>query len=426
MVGKLGLLALAVALLVPAAAQASPPVNQTPPSYLWWSNYRVGLHIGVDPGTWTGLPSISYQWQVSADGVSGWANETDAFAQGTIREPISSDACKYLRARVTATNADGASVAYTPVTPRIQPASGACTSCAGPSSLALTALSDLETGSYQGFPGGLYPGGSDSPPASYAAEGLSRAALVQALGGLGVPDPAGKIGLLSLGMSSASQEWSAFLSSWMASSLRNPAVTIVNGAQDGMTLDAIAYPTSIGYANFWNTVGSRLLSAGISGYQVQAVWLKDTIGEPATRAGTFPASAQLAKTYMRAVIDSAAGFFPNLQLVYVSTRIYSGYSTGIESLSPEPWAYEDGFAAKWLIEDRIASGVGPWIAWGPYLWANGVMPRSDGYPGTRTWACADFQADGVHPSASGVTKVSGALGDFFTTDPTARGWFLKP
>jgi len=415
-----------VLLLGPLAASAAAPANQIPPSYLWWSNYRVGLHIGVDPGTWTDSPAISYQWQVSADGTSGWTNEADAFAQSAIRESIALDACKYLRARVTATNADGLNALYTPVSPRIQPLSGSCTppppSCGGFSSMALTALSDLGTGSYQGFPGGLYPDGSDSPPASYAAEGAATAALVQPRSGHGAPSPNGKIGLLSLGMSNASLEWSTFLSSWMSSSLRNPAVQIVNGAQSGMTLDAIVDPTT----NFWNVVASRMGAAGVSSYQVQVIWLKDTIGEPAARAGTFPASAQLAKSYMRAVIDTAAGFFPNLRLVYISTRIYSGYSTGIESLSPEPWAYEDGFAAKWLIEDRIASGTGPWIAWGPYLWANGIVSRSDGYSGTRTWLCGDFQTDGVHPSESGVAKVSGALGDFFSNDPTARGWFLAP
>ena len=61
--------------------------------------------------------------------------------------------------------------------------------------------------------------------------------------------------------------------------------------------------------------------------------------------------------------------------------------------------------------------MAPWIAWGPYLWADGLRGRSDGL----VWACADFMEDGVHPSASGRDKVAKMLLDFLHTDPTARG-----
>jgi hypothetical protein len=64
--------------------------------------------------------------------------------------------------------------------------------------------------------------------------------------------------------------------------------------------------------------------------------------------------------------------------------------------------------------------MAPWIAWGPYLWADGLVPRADGL----TWACADFSTtDGTHPATSGRAKVAQMLLDFFTTDPTAEPWF---
>ncbi|MFL5620838.1 MAG: hypothetical protein ACJ79A_20850, partial [Gemmatimonadaceae bacterium] len=107
--------------------------------------------------------------------------------------------------------------------------------------------------------------------------------------------------------------------------------------------------------------------------------------------------------------------------------------------NPEPFAYETGFAVKWLIQAQIRQmrnggqivdaragdlnydSAAPWLAWGPDLWANGSKPRWDGL----TWQPGDFKSDGTHPSVeSGVPKVGGLLLDFFHTSPAARCWFL--
>ena len=66
--------------------------------------------------------------------------------------------------------------------------------------------------------------------------------------------------------------------------------------------------------------------------------------------------------------------------------------------------------------------VAPYLCWGPYLWADGLNPRSDGF----TWACSDVLAtDFTHPSSTGIGKVADQLLAFFKTDPTATPWFLK-
>ncbi len=115
----------------------------------------------------------------------------------------------------------------------------------------------------------------------------------------------------------------------------------------------------------------------------------------------------------------------------MSSRIYAGYAT--TALNPEPWAYESGFAVKWTVEaqiggspalnfDALAGPVeAPWIAWGPYTWADGTTPRSDGL----TWLCSDFNPDGTHPNPTGSLKVAQRLLDLFHTDPTAA-WYLAP
>src|SRR5204862_7432809 len=105
--------------------------------------------------------------------------------------------------------------------------------------------------------------------------------------------------------------------------------------------------------------------------------------------------------------------YPSLRLIYLSSRTYGGYAT--TPLNPEPYAYDSGFAVKWLIDQRIGGrSRGPWLGWGPYLWTDGTNGRRDGF----VWGCDDVTGDGTHPSASGRLKVADLLLHFFSTDPT--------
>src|SRR5205085_11733823 len=118
-------------------------------------------------------------------------------------------------------------------------------------------------------------------------------------------------------------------------------------------------------------------------------------------------------------------------LAYFTSRIYAGYASS--NLNPEPYAYQSAFAIRSVIQQQI-SGVdslnydpangavqAPWLAWGPYLWADGLSPRSDGL----TWACSEFQSDGTHPAAAGQAKVADSLLVFFGHDETTRPWFAS-
>jgi hypothetical protein len=126
--------------------------------------------------------------------------------------------------------------------------------------------------------------------------------------------------------------------------------------------------------------------------------------------------------------------YPNLQIVFISSRIYAGYAS--TALNPEPYAYESAFGVKWVIEAQITqmngggvdpvagdlnlnSGIAPWIAWGPYLWADGLIPRSDGL----IWLCSDLSNDGTHPSPAGRDKVANMLLHHLIDSPQSRPWF---
>ncbi|MEQ1834339.1 MAG: DNRLRE domain-containing protein, partial [Candidatus Eisenbacteria bacterium] len=138
----------------------------------------------------------------------------------------------------------------------------------------------------------------------------------------------------------------------------------------------------------------------------------------------------LRDTFVR-VVQNIHDKYPNLAICYVSSRIYGGYAAQ-GGLNPEPQAYESGFAVKWLIEQQIAGdpalnfdpALGPvraplLLLWGPYLWANGTLPRSDGL----VWTSNDLETDRVHPSPAGEQQVARLLSQFFATDTTAASWW---
>ena len=279
-------------------------------------------------------------------------------------------------------------------------------------SVGFTPLTDLGKGTYHSFEGGLYPNGAGTPPSSYLSLGTSAARSVTPLSSTGGRSTSGKIVLLSIGMSNAGDEFATFLEDAHALTLKNPRLVIVNGAVSGQTADLIDKPS----APYWSIVADRLSQFGVSERQVEAVWLKEAIANP---TGTFPGDALALKTDLETIVGILTQRYPNLHLIYLSSRTYGGYAT--INLNPEPFAYESGFAVKWLIQDEIRLGaVRPWVAWGPYLWADGLQRRSDGL----VWTCNDVETDGTHPSASGRQKVANLLLSFFESDPTATPWFL--
>ncbi len=292
-----------------------------------------------------------------------------------------------------------------------------------------TPLNDLGNGEYirldtgpTGFTGGLYPDGRNTPPPEHAAAGLEQAAQIVPRNAAGEPDPGGKIVLISVGMSNTASEFGTFERDRRGDKTLNPHLVIINGAQGGRVATHWVEPQSAA----WQFIDDLIAHKGVTPQQVQAAWVKLTNYD----LNQFPESAHNLQQDLEAVARSLKIRYPNIKIAYFSSRTRS-YAYW-EGANPEPGAFETGFAVKWLVEKQIegapglnfdpAAGevVAPYLAWGPYLWIDGLNPRSDG----RIWTQADLKGDCVHPTIeSGRPKVAEQLDEFFRSDATARSWF---
>ncbi|MBA4387031.1 MAG: hypothetical protein C0404_03560 [Verrucomicrobia bacterium] len=288
---------------------------------------------------------------------------------------------------------------------------------------------------YRGEDGGLYGGGTNTPPWRHAEAARKELAAIVPLNAEGRPATNGHIVLISIGMSNTTQEFSKFKEIADKDADRNPQVIIVDGAQGGMDATLWDVKSSDRALGVWRELDHRLTAAGVTTQQVQALWLKQAV-RIAGKAGEFPEHARLLKDHLASILRTARGRYPNLRIAYLSSRTYGGYSSS--GVNPEPYAYEGAFAVRWLIRAQMAEPVAadmnwdpargkaqvPLLLWGPYLWANGMAPRKgDGL----TYSREDFRKDGVHPSPeTGQEKVAKQLLRFFKGDPLAQPWFVTP
>jgi len=357
------------------------------------------------------------------------------------------------------------------------------------SNAALVPLMDMTSAQdYLGFEGGLYENSSDTVPAQHDNDGKTAATAIKPRDQNGNLSSSGAIVFLGIGMSNATLEFSAFVNATASSqSVNHSTLAVLDGAYGSVTAcpwtvatglpNCPEYTSGVPAENQYDRVRDTVLAtatgapsapAGCGGppatpclteKQVQVLWIKNANPSPAlhgfaslqpftdncaSEVGTIEAcnyEQQLGET-----IRAAKARYPNLQQIFLSTRIYAGYASA--PLNPEPYAYEYGFSAKWLIQaqiDQIRNSTPPdpvagdlnynngpaaWTAWGPYLWAYGTTPRSDqliwcnGQSGSPCNGEDDFQSDGTHPNtASGVPKVVNLMMKFFSTSPYTPSWF---
>lgn len=271
--------------------------------------------------------------------------------------------------------------------------------------------------------GGLYGGGKNTPPEEHQKAAQAALARVRPRNSVGEPAADGRIGFVSISMSNATQEFSMFKQIADADAAKSGLVTIVDCAQGGQAMAEWVDPKG----GPWQEAARRLSAARVSPEQVQVAWVKLANKGP---SGSLEEHGRKLEKDTLAVIQNAKDKFPNLQIVYLSSRIYGGYSVG--PLNPEPYAYESAFSVRWLIQRQVKGDEAlayagdkpraPVLLWGPYLWADGVTPRkADKLVYTRE----DLAGDGTHPSQGGRVKVANVMLEFFKNDPLAKPWFAK-
>lgn len=293
-------------------------------------------------------------------------------------------------------------------------------------------LPDLGAGTYADFEGGLYSDRSSLRPEAHLEAGVRISESLVPLRVDGSPDPgAGKLVMISIGMSNTNMMFAgsgrdnipySFMTRAAQDPSTNPQLELVNGAQGNAALEQWVDPA----AATWDNVDIALADGGLTPDQVQIAWIKLAAHNP---GGDFPDGARLRQESFEAVARNLVTRYPNIKLAYYSTRTFSVAPIAKKG---EPYTYEDGFAVKWMIERQLdgdptlnydpAQGEvqAPWLSWGPYLWTDGLNPRSDGY----VWRYED-QGCGAHPQPQGVAKNSAQLHAFFKTDPTTVPWFLR-
>jgi len=298
------------------------------------------------------------------------------------------------------------------------------------SSAPIIPLTDLGTVKYLGQSGGLYDNGNTDM--TYQAIGHGFA--------VNNIDKSNAYIFVALGFSNPNLEFDKFATIATPTLTPGTNLSLVDAAEGSESACCMSGRCSNGCLNYWSKPGGYVDNKLQQNEdEVATVWLKvtnisDTSAFPldATNlqcdietiiTGVVPAVPSICPNTFTPAFPGLKTFFHNLQLVYVTSRSYAGYAG--DSLNPEPYSYETGFGDKFAVHDFVSTVETtmqpPWVGWGPYLWTNGLLPRSDGL----TWTCQDVKpGDGRHPDdPTGKLKAAVMLLNFFKNDPTAMPWF---
>lgn len=258
-----------------------------------------------------------------------------------------------------------------------------------------TPLTQLGTDTYYGEQGGLYPGGQNEPPAAYKSE-LDQLAL-----GLASDNQLVVLGLGMSMMQNAMSGWEPFANGPGT----NPNMIVVNGAI-GSNQQRWADPNNA----VWDRGVQMLAAVGLTPADVDIVLYHNAWSGPSSLP--FPDHAINMLNSITGTMGTIADKYPNTQLILVTNRHYALSPT---SKHPEPYAYEEGFSWKWLVENRINCTVncGPPIAWLADEW----VPDWANHP-------EYYAADGLHLVNAGQAASGQIWHDALSTWSYTAPWYL--
>lgn len=284
-------------------------------------------------------------------------------------------------------------------------------------------LTDMGTQTYLGFTGGLYAGGSNIAPGTYASDLVLFANNIVPKDSSGRNVANGKVGFISLGASTGGNMMKALISKTRNNPLTNPSLYMVNcnNGYHTAAINDMMNPAD----PYWGFVNDRLVTTRLSYKQVQVIYLET---DDSILTNDFPARPYRTRDEYEVALRLFKKKFPNLRLVYVLGRTTTFVTKGILT-NVEPCPYYNGWACKFVIEDQIngktgtkykgVGAVAPMIAWGWYQWAYGTsQPRNDGF----TWEKTDTK-DGLHGTDIGVDTLSTYFQRFLLTDNAAKLWY---
>lgn len=301
-------------------------------------------------------------------------------------------------------------------------------------STGLIPLIDLGADYYLGKQGGLYPGGSNLIPSGHLKAGQKIAKGIKPLDTLGNVDWInGKVVFLGMGASTAGNTWNHFVDIVDTAAGLNPCMQVINACLGAKGLEIMNDTT---YNNWYWTdnIMPKIRMKGSTPAQVQAVWVKTASKVDTTMI--FPSQPEGIADKYEILMGVLHNRFPNLKMVFISGFFYGGYADTLKEfydVVSEPGSYWNSFAVKWVVERQIMGDPdlkftgptkrSPFIAWGPYVWADGNNPNSEGL----FWNCeADFAWDGggYHLTNLGKDKEAHLLLTWAKNNPVVKRWFL--